>query len=106
MLFLVEKGQKSYIASAVNLRYLEGASGTLPALAAACLEPLNSELDKNSYAVLESNGFVWTFQSLLSSNKEKITSKPKSKYLFIKIASFMSMLINLIYIFFDLVSLP
>ena len=69
LLFLTEKTQKSYIASAINLRHLDGAEGALPSLVEECLQPLNKEVDKNSYAVLESNGFVWTFQSLLSSNK-------------------------------------
>ena len=67
LLFLTSKGQSSYIASAINIGTLEGGTHNLPRLVEACLLPLDKQVDKASFGVLESNGFVWMLTSLLSS---------------------------------------
>ena len=67
LLFLTSRGQSSYIASAINIGTLEGGTHNLPRLVEACLLPLDKQVDKASFGVLESNGFVWMLTSLLSS---------------------------------------
>ena len=46
LLFLTEKGVASYIASAINVRLLEGGTHKLPRLVESCLIPLDKQVDR------------------------------------------------------------
>eukprot|EP00090_Calanus_glacialis_P009738 TRINITY_DN18135_c0_g1_i1.p1 TRINITY_DN18135_c0_g1~~TRINITY_DN18135_c0_g1_i1.p1 ORF type:complete len:2159 (-),score=869.91 TRINITY_DN18135_c0_g1_i1:100-6576(-) len=65
MVFLTKGGEKPYIATAINLRNLQGSTQNLPSLVAECIKVAH-ERDKGRYTVLESNGTVWTVKSLLA----------------------------------------
>jgi len=65
MVFLTKEGEKPYIATAINLRNLQGSTQNLPSLVAECIS-VPQERDKGRYTVLESNGTVWTVKSLLA----------------------------------------
>jgi len=70
MIFLTKKGEKPYIATAINLRNLQGSTENLPSLVAECIKQVQSR-DMGRYTVLESNGTVWTIKSLLAIKGEK-----------------------------------
>jgi len=65
LVFLTKSGEKPYIATAINLRNLQGSTQNLPSLVAECIN-VSKDRDKGRYTVLESNGKVWTVKSLLA----------------------------------------
>ena len=70
MLFLTKSGEKPYIATAVNLRNLQGCTQNLPSMvwdAVAGVRPR----DKGRYSVLQFNGTVWTVNSLKAVKGQK-----------------------------------
>merc|ERR1719209_1718422 len=69
MVFLTEHNVKPYIATAINMRNLQGRTNNLPGLVSECLKP-KQERDSRMYVVLESNGTVWTLVSILANRKE------------------------------------
>ena len=69
MVFLTEHNTKPYIATAINMRNLQGRTNNLPGLVSECLKP-KQERDSRMYVVLESNGTVWTLVSILANRKE------------------------------------
>ena len=69
MVFLTEHNVKPYIATAINMRNLQGRTSNLPGLVSECLKP-KQERDSKMYVVLESNGTVWTLVSILANRKE------------------------------------
>ena len=69
MVFLTEHNTKPYIATAINMRNLQGRTNNLPGLVSECLKP-KQERDSRMYVVLESNGKVWTLVSILANRKE------------------------------------
>merc|ERR1719318_520800 len=69
MVFLTEHNVKPYIATAINMRNLQGRTNNLPGLVSECLKP-KQERDSKMYVVLESNGTVWTLVSILANRKE------------------------------------
>eukprot|EP00092_Neocalanus_flemingeri_P016630 GFUD01017991.1.p1 GENE.GFUD01017991.1~~GFUD01017991.1.p1 ORF type:complete len:2163 (+),score=717.19 GFUD01017991.1:64-6552(+) len=70
MVFLTRGGEKPYIATAINLRNLQGSTQNLPSLVAECIKGVQAR-DRGRYTVLESNGTVWTVRSLLAIKGEK-----------------------------------
>jgi len=70
MVFLTKGGEKPYIATAINLRNLQGSTQNLPSLVAECVKGVQAR-DRGRYTVLESNGTVWTVKSLLAIKGEK-----------------------------------
>ena len=69
VVFLTEHNTKPYIATAINMRNLQGRTNNLPGLVSECLKP-TQERDSRMYVVLESNGSVWTLVSILANRKE------------------------------------
>ena len=81
LIFMTESGEKPYIASGINLRNLAGSTGSLPSLVADCVRGLHPR-DRGRYAVLNSNGRVWTLNGLMAIKGKKdlglSTESPKS----------------------------
>ena len=69
MVFLTAHGARPYIATAINLRNLQGRTTNLPGLVSECLRPV-LEQDARMYVVLESNGKAWALVSILANRRE------------------------------------
>ena len=72
ILFLTKCGERPYVASAINLRNIQGSTGNLPSLVSDSVEEVR-ERDKGRYCVLECNGTVWTIKRLLAIEGQKDT---------------------------------
>ena len=70
MLFLTKAGERPYIATAVNLRNLQGCTQKLPSLVTDAVASIR-ERDKARYCVLQYNGTVWTVRSLKAIKGQK-----------------------------------
>ena len=70
LLFLTKSGERPYIATAVNLRNLQGSTGNLPSLVTDVVASIR-ERDKARYCVLQYNGTVWTVRSLKAIKGQK-----------------------------------
>ena len=70
MLFLTKSGERPYIATAVNLRNLQGSTQNLPSLVSDAVGGVR-ERDKGRYCVLQFNRTVWTVNSLKAIKGQK-----------------------------------
>ena len=70
ILFLTKSGERPYVASAINLRNIQGSTGNLPSLVSDSVEEVR-ERDKSRYCVLECNGTVWTIKRLMAIKGQK-----------------------------------
>ena len=70
ILFLTQFGEKPYVATAINLRNIQGSTQNLPSLVSDCVEAIRDR-DKGRYCVLECNGTVWTIKRLMAIRGQK-----------------------------------
>ena len=70
ILFLTQSGAKPHIASAINLRNIQGSTHHLPSLVSDSINVVQ-ERDKARYCILESNGSMWSITKLMAIKGQK-----------------------------------